>query len=147
MFQVAVRGDSMGRWGPDEHLLSIQVEQCDGVARIRLAGELDMSGRDRFERALMAAETHGSRAVLVDLSHVVFMDSSALGVLLGAHDRTTRAEQKLIVRGAGGEVWRLIQLAGAHDVFDGAELPDFPELPGEYSQWQPVMHSDGELDG
>jgi anti-sigma B factor antagonist len=137
----------MGRWGPNEHLLSIQVEQCDGIARIRLAGELDMSGRDRFERALIAAEAHASRAIHVDLSHVVFMDSSALGALLGAHDRTNRAAQKLIVRGAGGEVWRLFQVAGANDVFDGAELPDFPDLPGELSQWHSVLLPEGDSDG
>jgi anti-sigma B factor antagonist len=137
----------MGRWGPNEHLLSIQVEQCDGIARIRLAGELDMSGRERLERALLAAEAHGARAIHVDLSHVVFMDSSALGALLGAHDRAKRAAQKLIVRGAGGEVWRLFQVAGANEVFDGAELPDFPELPGELSQWHPVLLPEGDSDG
>lgn len=137
----------MGRWGPNEHMLSIQVEHCDGLARIRLAGELDMSGRERFERALIAAEALGTRAIHVDLSHVVFMDSAALGALLGAHDRTKRAAQNLIVRGAGGEVWRLFQVAGASDVFEGAELPDFPDLPGELSHWQPVLLPEGASDG
>jgi anti-anti-sigma factor len=137
----------MGRWGPNEHLLSIQVEQCDGIARIRLAGELDMSGRERFEQALATAEAHAMRAVHVDLSHVVFMDSSALGALLGAHDRANRSARLLVVRGAGGEVWRLFQLAGANDVFDGAELSDFPDLPGELSQWQPVLLPEGDSDG
>jgi anti-anti-sigma factor len=137
----------MGRWGPNEHLLSIQVEQSDGLARIRLAGELDMSGRERFEQALTAAASHGSRAIHVDLSHVVFMDSSALAVLLGAHDRAQRAAAKLIVRGAGGEVWRLLELAGASDVFEGANLTDFPDLPEGTINWQPVLIPDGEVDG
>lgn len=127
-------------------LPTIRVEHWNGIARIRLSGELDLSGRNRLQRALGTAQKHGTRGIWVDLSEVSFMDTSALSVLLRAHRRANKADRKLIVRGARDQVWSLFQLGGVHEVFKGANstrFPGSPKKPADWSMTPPKDPSDG----
>ena len=54
----------------------------DGLARIRLGGELDMSTVPRLEQTLHEALAHGDRRLVVDLRALDFMDSTGLALLV-----------------------------------------------------------------
>jgi anti-sigma B factor antagonist len=54
---------------------------------LTVTGELDLAVRDDLRAALAPLTGH----VTVDLSAVTFVDSSAIGVIAGAHRRLTRA--------------------------------------------------------
>ena len=54
----------------------------DDVALVRAAGELDIHTCPEFQRALAAARDRRTARLVVDLSEVTFMDSTALGVLV-----------------------------------------------------------------
>jgi anti-anti-sigma factor len=51
--------------------------------RVQVAGELDLSTSPKFGNALQR-ELDGGRSVVVDLSRVTFIDSTALNTLVGA---------------------------------------------------------------
>jgi anti-sigma B factor antagonist len=56
---------------------------------VSAGGEIDMHSSAGLEKALTAA-FQSSSVIIVDLTHVTFVDSSALGMLIGAR---SRAEQ------------------------------------------------------
>jgi anti-sigma B factor antagonist len=63
------------------------VESVDGAVVIRLAGELDLYNADDMRRALAATEEGSPRRVVLDMSDVAFVDSTALGVLIEARSK------------------------------------------------------------
>ena len=66
-----------------------------GLASVAVGGEVDLHTAPALKTALAEAIDRGSRHVLVDLSRATFIDSTTLGVLMGAVKR---------LRPAGGEL-------------------------------------------
>jgi anti-sigma B factor antagonist len=54
------------------------------LAVVTAQGEIDVATAEPLRRALVAAEQKGARFVVVDLTKVDFLDSTGLGVLVGA---------------------------------------------------------------
>ena len=67
----------------------------DGVATIAVAGEVDLYTAPALKQAISTVIDQGARSVLVDLSRTTFIDSTTLGVLMGAVKR---------LRPGGGEL-------------------------------------------
>ena len=81
----------------------------DGVspAVVRLAGELDLAGVPRLERALAGLDGD----VELDCSGVEFIDASGLAAFVRAHDACAARGSKLIVVKSSPVVDRLLRLA------------------------------------
>jgi anti-sigma B factor antagonist len=63
----------------------VDVEKLDGCAAlIAPHGELDLAGAPRLREALSDALSEGRVYLLMDLRSVTFIDSTGLGVLVGA---------------------------------------------------------------
>jgi anti-sigma B factor antagonist len=63
----------------------VDVEKLDGCAAlIAPHGELDLAGAPRLREALSDALSEGRVNLLMDLRSVSFIDSTGLGVLVGA---------------------------------------------------------------
>ena len=58
---------------------------------IHVDGELDVYTAPRLKEALAEGVARGHRTIVVDLTRVAFLDSTALGVLVGGR-RTAREE-------------------------------------------------------
>lgn len=67
----------------------------EGLFSVRVVGEVDLSTAPDLKEALTEVIEGGGLGVLVDLSQVTFIDSTTLGVLMGAVKR---------LRPRGGEV-------------------------------------------
>ncbi len=63
------------------------VERQNGSVVVRLGGELDLYNADEVRAALAGAIEAEPRRLVVDMSEVDFVDSTALGVLIEAHAR------------------------------------------------------------
>jgi anti-sigma B factor antagonist len=63
------------------------VERRDGTAVVRLGGELDLYNAAQVREALAAVCSDNPQRVVVDLSQVEFIDSTALGVLIEARSK------------------------------------------------------------
>ena len=74
------------------------------------SGELDMSATPRLSTVLaMASASRGGRLVL-DLSDVAFLDSTALGTILKAASQLEESGTNLAVVAPGGPVRRLLEM-------------------------------------
>ena len=97
--------------------MDVKVEPHDDVYLVTLSGELTTGEtNDRFREELEKLRGAGSRKVVLDLSLVSYLDSSALGLLVHGHSALTK--------GGGG-----LKLELLSKVVDGASggdliLPD-----------------------
>ena len=93
------------------------------MRRLRLTGELDMAGVDRFERLLTADQTSEAATFVLDMRGLTFIDSSGLRALIMA-DQRVRAEggRFIVVRGPD-QVNQVLEMTG---VGQRIELVDEP---------------------
>jgi anti-sigma B factor antagonist len=92
--------------------MSVNVERDRAV--IALAGEHEAYTADKLARNLTALIAEGV-AVTVDLRHASFIDSTVVGVLLGAHRRATADGidfALLLGSETGWPVRRLLEVTG-----------------------------------
>jgi anti-sigma B factor antagonist len=86
------------------------VENVDGACIVRLGGELDLYNAGAVREALFDA-CAGAKRIVVDLSEVEFIDSTALGVLIEA--RTKLANREAFMLAAPGlETRRALEISG-----------------------------------
>jgi anti-anti-sigma factor len=91
--------------------------ESDGIARLALSGDLDMSATFRLEPALDRLLSSGRVGqVVLDLGGVDFVDSSGLGLLLTAYERSREAGTAMAIVGPSPEVERVFRLAGVDGV-------------------------------
>ncbi len=67
------------------------------------------SVREEIDRAL---SRYMPRETVLDLSHVEFMDSSGLGLILGRYAKIHDLGCNLTLRGVSGEIMKIVKLAG-----------------------------------
>ena len=102
------------------------VARDDGSIVVSLAGELDLYNAQTVREALLGAcEEHPER-LIVDLSEVKFIDSTALGVLIEARSRMEN-RRGFILAAPGLETRRALEISGldrhfsVHDTVDAAK--------------------------
>jgi anti-sigma B factor antagonist len=89
----------------------------DGPVVFVIAGELDLASAPRMKRALAEAINGGARQIVLDLAGVTFIDSTALGVLVGIQ-RNLRDGARLAVARAVPDVLNVFELTGLDATFD-----------------------------
>jgi anti-sigma B factor antagonist len=57
--------------------------EVGNVVILQPEGRLDIHGREEFQRHLAAIVERGHRQLLLDMQHVDYIDSTAIGVLFG----------------------------------------------------------------
>ena len=96
-----------------------RIEQFSGPGYrgCRLSGEVDFTSSGPVQSRLLAMILPGGGAVIVDLSEVTFLDSSALGVLVQAYRTATERDTRLLVV-ASPPVRKLLRLTGLDTVLE-----------------------------
>ena len=88
----------------------VAVQELDGGCVVRLGGELDLYNAHVVRDALVGACANGPNRLVVDLSEVEFMDSTALGVLIEARSKLGR--DGLVLAAPQLETRRTLQVSG-----------------------------------
>jgi anti-sigma B factor antagonist len=83
---------------------------------VAVAGELDAMTVQQFRDELMQQVPAARRQVVVDLSELQFMDTSAIHVLVSVNNRVMAGGGLLVLAGAQPVVARVLSLAGADEV-------------------------------
>lgn len=100
------------------------VQRVDEAVVIRLGGELDLYNAAEVRAALREAIADDPSRVVVDMSEVEFVDSTALGVLIEA--RSTLGRNDLLLAAPQFETRRTLQVSGldrhlpVHDTVEDA---------------------------
>jgi anti-sigma B factor antagonist len=80
-------------------------------------GQIDLYTAPEFKSRLIQLIEDGKKHILVDFSNVRFMDSTALGVLVGALKRLRPAGGSIAIVTADDDVRRLFELLGLDHAF------------------------------
>jgi anti-sigma B factor antagonist len=96
--------------------LRIAVDREPGCAVCRLSGDLDAASAARVRAVLGEQLDEGCDAV-IDLSGLGFIDSSGLGVLVGALKRFQAAGHTLTLRSPTSSLQRVLAMTGLADAF------------------------------
>jgi anti-sigma B factor antagonist len=104
----------------------IESDIWPGWGEIRVEGELDLAVAERFEAALERALASHEQ-ILVDLSACEFLDASALVILRRAQRRLRERGSQLLLRGASGQVRRILSITGLSE--NGRVLTDSGKRP------------------
>lgn len=99
------------------------VEIADRIALVSISGELDLYVGEDLSDALKAAAQCGFETVVVDLSGVTFMDSTACGTLLAEAWRQRAASGELVLVANGNRAGRVLEVAGIDRL-----VPVYPTL-------------------
>jgi anti-sigma B factor antagonist len=87
---------------------------------VRARGEVDLATSPRLRSALVDAAGPGPCDLVIDLSSVELIDSTGLGVLVGALRRARQTRSRLVLAGVGGQVEDVFALTGLDAIFDRA---------------------------
>jgi anti-sigma B factor antagonist len=84
---------------------------------ISVSGEVDLFTAPEFKQRVTAAIDGGAKRLVVDLSATVFIDSSSLGVLIGAQRRLKGRGGVLIVVCENEAIVKTFRITGLDGVF------------------------------
>jgi anti-sigma B factor antagonist len=97
---------------------AIEDRSVDGDTHIvAVAGEIDLFTAPEFKQRVSAPIDEGRTHVVVDLTDTTFIDSSSLGVLIGAHRRLRRLEGQLVIVCSNDSIAKTFRITGLDGVF------------------------------
>jgi anti-sigma B factor antagonist len=82
------------------------------LALVSVSGELDLYTADRVENGIEEADTVGADTVVVDLSEISFIDSTALGVLVQESKRLEGRGHSLVLVTNDPRTRRVLEVTG-----------------------------------
>lgn len=80
--------------------------------QIKLAGEVDVSNADELRQALAGVFAQDTKALEIDMTNVPYIDSTGIGVLVGAAHRAADAKAVLHVTNPQRNVSRVFRMLG-----------------------------------
>jgi anti-sigma B factor antagonist len=87
------------------------IDRDGGVVVVRLAGELDLYNAHEVRDVLLDESGKGPERLVVELSQVTFVDSTALGVLIEARAKLPN-KRAFLVAGPQLETRRALEVSG-----------------------------------
>lgn len=107
--------------------LSIRVDESGTRRTVKLEGSCDLATAPRLRQALHALVPPDVDEVVLDVSELDFVDSTGLGVVLGAMRRLREGGGSLSIAGAHGIVRRVLEITDLDKVIplvNGASTSD-----------------------
>jgi anti-sigma B factor antagonist len=88
----------------------------DDLGLVELSGEVDLYTAPRFKEDLVGLIESGVEAIVIDLSQVTFIDSTALGVIIGGVKRLRERDGRLMIVAGSRPVVRILDITGLDKV-------------------------------
>ncbi|WP_053648048.1 MULTISPECIES: STAS domain-containing protein [unclassified Streptomyces] len=88
-----------------------------GTGVVKVEGELDQHTSPRLTEALEGVHLTAGTTLVVDLSGLMYCDSTGLTVLIGLHQRTEAAGAPLVLAGLENELLRIFRVTGLDRLF------------------------------
>ena len=85
---------------------------------IQVSGRMTHADHRGFRGILAGINEAAVSRIVFDLGHAEFMDSSALGMLLIVRDAAVQQQRQVVLKGAHGQVEKLIAIGKLHKYFE-----------------------------
>lgn len=90
----------------------VAVDQTDGVATLRLIGDVDRTSQRRLEEAYGRS---GSGAVILDFTHVDYINSTGIAVIVGVLAKARAAGREMRAFGLSDHYREIFQITRIAD--------------------------------
>jgi anti-sigma B factor antagonist len=90
----------------------------DSTHAVAVTGEIDLFTAPEFQQRIATPIDDGATRVVVDLTDVTFIDSSSLGVLIGAHQRLKPRGGGLVIVCDDRTIVNTFKITGLDSVFE-----------------------------
>ena len=97
--------------------LGLDVSERDGYSVLAVSGEVDVATVPRLREQLHGLVAEGSTRIVVDLDGVDFLDSTGLGVLVGALKRVRANDGDLSLVCTQPRIRKVFEVTGLTKVF------------------------------
>ena len=84
---------------------------------LAVRGEIDLFTAPELKKMLADAIENGATRVVVDLSETTFLDSTALGVLIGAVKRLRSRDGQLVIVNTDANIAKTFEITGLDQIF------------------------------
>ena len=97
--------------------LGLEVSEREGWAVLAVSGEVDVATAPKLREQLIELVNSGSIRIVVDLENVEFLDSTGLGVLVGALKRVRTSDGELALVCTEPRILKVFEITGLTKVF------------------------------
>ena len=97
--------------------LTINTHEVDGFDVIEIGGEIDVYTAPRLRESIVAAVEAGHSRLIIDVQKVDFLDSTGLGVLVGALKRVRADGGSLDIVCTQERILKIFEITGLDKVF------------------------------
>ena len=97
--------------------IDLHVDEQSGWHVVSVAGEIDITTAPQLRDQLAELIEAGHDRIVVDLNQVGFLDSTALGVMVGAHKRLRDRGHGLALACTQPSILRVLDVTGLSSVF------------------------------
>lgn len=98
--------------------MKIDIEESLNGRVVKLAGEVDVYTAPLLRDAIIPLTIEKDLNLIVDMTKVVYMDSTGLGVFIGAFKSSHQHKSSLKLIGVTEKIDRLFQITGLSEIID-----------------------------
>ncbi|SFQ30731.1 STAS domain-containing protein [Salibacterium halotolerans] len=98
--------------------LDIRTEELDGETVLFVGGEIDAYTASQLRESLLPLTEKEGAVIVVDLTDVNYIDSTGLGIFIGALKSANSNGSSLRLTGLNDRVKRLFSITGLDEVMD-----------------------------
>lgn len=102
--------------------LDLSVDAAADSARISLRGELDVTSSPALRDLIVRLVSEGRNHLVLDCDGLAFVDSTGLGVFVGARARALAANGSVALANVRPALARLLTVTGMAGIFGAAEV-------------------------
>lgn len=102
--------------------LDLSVDAAADSARISLRGELDVTSSPALRDLIVRLVSEGRNHLVLDCDGLAFVDSTGLGVFVGARARALAANGSVALANVRPALARLLTVTGMDGIFGAAEV-------------------------
>ena len=100
---------------PAEFILNDEARDNRHV--IAVTGEVDLFTAPELKERLVELIDSGQRQIIIDLSETTFLDSTGLGVLIGALKRLRASDGELVIVNQEASIAKTFEITGLDQIF------------------------------
>ena len=99
--------------------MELSAKVTGNILICRIKGELDHHSAEEFRDFVdRRLENNPVKHLLLDFSHLSFMDSSGIGVLIGRYKKVTMLGGKVVVVNENKQISRVFEVSGIYEIIN-----------------------------